>query len=58
MPYGTDLSDLTASFTTTGAVIAVDDVPQTSGATTDDFSDRLTYTVIAADASTQDYTVT
>ncbi len=58
MPYGTDLSDLTASFTTTGAVVAVGNTPQASGTTSDDFSDPVTYTVTAADASTQDYTVT
>ena len=57
VPFGTDVSDLTASFTTTGTVVAVDNAPQSSGVSSDDFRDPVTYTVIAADASTQDYTV-
>ena len=58
VPYGTDVTALKASFTTSGAVVAVGAISQTSGTTANDFSDGLTYTVTAADASTQDYTVT
>ena len=58
VPGGTDVSDLVASFTTTGASVAVGDVAQVSGTTVNDFSDPVTYTVTAADGSTQDYTVT
>ena len=58
VPGGTDVSDLVASFTTTGASVAVGDVAQVSGTTANDFSDPVTYTVTAADGSTQDYTVT
>ncbi len=56
-PYGTDLSELVASFTTTGASVAVGDAPQTSGMSYIDFSAPVVYTVTAADGSTQDYTV-
>ncbi len=58
VPYGTDLTDLVASFTTSGAVVAVGSTPQTSRTTANDFTSPVTYTVTAPDASTQDYTVT
>ena len=58
VPYGTDPSDLVASFTTSGASVKVGGVAQVSGDTSNDFSDSVTYTVTAADGSTQDYTAT
>lgn len=57
MPYGTDLSSLVATFTTTGQSVTIGSTPQVSGVTTNDFSGDLIYTVHAADGSTQDYTV-
>jgi uncharacterized delta-60 repeat protein len=60
MPLGTDLKTLVATFTTTGVSVKVGSTVLTSGQTVIDFSttNPVTYTVTAADASTQDYTVT
>ena len=57
VPHGTEVGALVATFTTTGQSVAVGDVTQVSGDTANDFSDDLIYTVTAADASTQAYTV-
>ena len=57
VPYGTAVTNLVASFTTSGAVVAVNSTPQTSGTTANNFTNPVTYTVTAADATTQDYTV-
>ena len=58
VPYGTDVTALVATYTTTGSSVSVGGTAQTSGTTVNDFSSSVTYTVTAADASTQDYTVT
>jgi len=58
VPYGTDVSGLTATFTTTGTGISVNGVEQNSGTTAIDFSSPVIYTVTAEDGSTQEYTVT
>ncbi|MBT4265091.1 MAG: hypothetical protein HOD85_12875 [Deltaproteobacteria bacterium] len=58
MPFGTDLTALAATFTTTGLSVAVGATAQISGTTANDFSSPVTYTVTAVDSSTQDYTVT
>ena len=58
VPYGTDVSALVATFTTTGASVEVAGAPQTSGVTANDFTSPVTYTVTAADGTTQDYLVT
>ena len=58
VPHGTNVSALVATFTTTGASVAVGATPQVSGVTANDFSSPVTYTVTAADASTQTYVVT
>jgi spore coat protein CotH len=55
---GTDVKALIATFTTTGASVKVGSTVQISGITTNDFTSSVTYTVTAADASTQDYIVT
>ena len=47
-----------ASFTTTGASVRVGATTQVSGTTANNFTTPVTYTVTAADASTQDYVVT
>jgi N-acetylneuraminic acid mutarotase len=60
VPACTNVTALVATFTTTGASVKVGGVsgtPQTSGTTPNDFTSTVTYTVIAADASTQNYTV-
>jgi len=59
VPQNTAVTDLVASFTTSGAVVSVASTPQTSGTiAAHDFTSPVTYTVTAADASTQNYTVT
>ena len=58
VPFGTSVTALVATFTTTGASIKVGSTVQTSGVTANNFTKPVTYTVIAADSSTQNYTVT
>src|SRR5664280_1869045 len=58
MPFGTSVTALVATFTTTGANVKVGSTLQISGTTAHNFTSPVTYTVIAADATTQDYTVT
>ena len=58
VPFGTDLTALVSTFTTSGATVKVGTATQTSGTTSNDFTHPVTYTVIAGDDSTQDYTVT
>ncbi len=58
MPHGTATTALVASFTATGTSVLVNGVIQISGTTPNDFTDPLTYSVTAADASTQAYVVT
>jgi hypothetical protein len=58
VPYGTVVTALVATFTTTGASVAIGTTAQVSGTTANDFTSPLTYTVTAADASTKAYTVT
>ena len=59
MPYGTtDLTALVATFTASpGSSVKVGSTTQTSGVTANDFTRSVTYTVTAADGSTQDYLV-
>jgi hypothetical protein len=58
VPFGTDVTALVASFTHTGATVAVAGTTQASGTTPNDFTNPVLYTVTAADNSSQDYTVT
>jgi hypothetical protein len=58
IPFGTDVTALEATFTTTGDNVEVDTTIQTSGVTSNDFTNPVTYTVIAEDNSKQNYTVT
>jgi len=58
MPFGTDVTALVATFTTTGTVVRVGSAVQTSGATSNNFTSPVAYTVTAADTSTAIYTVT
>lgn len=58
VPVATDVTALVATFTHTGASIAVGSTAQVSGVTTNDFTSAVTYTVTATDLTTQDYTVT
>src|SRR5664280_866334 len=58
MPSGTNVTSLVATFTTTGASVKVGSTIQISGTTAHNFNNLVVYTVTAADATTQDYTVT
>ncbi|GFE56853.1 DUF5018 domain-containing protein [Geobacter sp. AOG1] len=58
VPYGTNITSLVATFTTTGASVKVGGVVQVSGTTANDFTNPVVYTVTAADGSTTQYTVT
>jgi ice-binding like protein len=58
VPNGTILTNLVATFTTTGASVMVGAAVQTSGTTLNNFTGPVDYTVTAADASTAIYTVT
>jgi len=58
MPYGTDVSALVAEFIITGEGAYVGGTLQESGVTPNDFTDPITYTVVAEDGTEQDYLVT
>jgi len=58
VPYGTPVSALVATFTTSGASVKARGITQVSGTTANTFSKPVTYTVTASDASTQTYVVT
>jgi len=58
VPFGTNVTALVATFVTTGASVKVGTVVQTSGTTPNNFTSPVTYTVVAADGSTQEYVVT
>jgi hypothetical protein len=58
VPFGTDVTALVATFTTSGASVAVGATTQVSGATANNFTSPVVYTVTAADSSTANYTVT
>ena len=57
VPIATDVIALVATFTHTGASIAIGSTAQVSGVTANDFTNTVTYTVTAADATTKDYAV-
>jgi hypothetical protein len=52
------LTGLVAKFVTTGVSVQVNDVDQVSGTTANDFSNPVTYTVVAENGSNKTYTVT
>jgi hypothetical protein len=58
MPSLTNVSSLRATFTTTGASVKVGSTAQVSGATPNNFTSPITYTVTAEDGTTVTYTVT
>jgi len=59
VPYNTtSVTQLVATFTTTGTSVKVGSTIQVSGTTANDFTSPVVYTVTAADATTQNYTVT
>ena len=58
VPSGADVSALVATFTTSGASVASAGARQVSGVTANSFTNPRTYTVTAADGTTQAYVVT
>jgi len=58
VPFGTPLTALVATFTTTGAIVNVGTTVQTSLSTPNNFASPVAYVVTAGDASTATYTVT
>ncbi|MGO8684224.1 MAG: IPT/TIG domain-containing protein, partial [Thermoleophilia bacterium] len=58
LPYTPDVTALVATFTTTGASVSVGSTPQVSGTTANNFTNPVTYTVTAANGTTQNYVVT
>ena len=56
--FGTDVTALVATFTTTGASVQIGATPQVSGTTPNSFTAPKAYIVTAADSSTATYTVT
>jgi N-acetylneuraminic acid mutarotase len=57
VPACTNVTALVATFITTGASVKVGTTVQATGTTANDFTSPVVYTVTAADASTQNYTV-
>jgi uncharacterized protein DUF1566 len=58
VPFGTDVTSLVATFTSTGHAVTVGAIVQISGITANDFTSSVTYTVTAVDGGTQGYVVT
>lgn len=58
VPYGTNVTGLIATFGTSGTSVKVGNVVQSSGVTTNSFTNPVTYIVTAADGTTQNYVVT
>lgn len=58
VPFGTDVTDLVATFSYTGTNVTIDGNEQLSGTTSNDFTNPVVYTVTAEDSSTESYTVT
>lgn len=58
MPFGTSVTSLISTFTTSGASVKVGTAVQTSGTTPNNFTNPVSYVVTAADGSTNTYTVT
>jgi hypothetical protein len=57
VPFGTDVTTLTAIFTSTGPIVKVETTAQTSTATVNNFTSPVAYIVTAADGSTATYAV-
>ncbi len=58
LPSETNITNLAATFTTTGNSVSVGGTTQSSGTSTNNFTNPVIYTVTAADGSTVNYTVT
>ncbi len=58
VPFGTNVTNLVATFTSTGASVTLSSSTQTTGVTSNDFTNPVTYTVTAANGTTKNYSVT
>ncbi|WP_337104104.1 S-layer homology domain-containing protein [Paenibacillus sp. YIM B09110] len=58
VPYGTNVTQIAPTFTSTGSTVKVGIENQVSGVTTQNFTNPVTYSVYAADGTIQDYVVT
>lgn len=58
VPWTTDVTSLIASFATTGTGVTIQGARQVAGATVNNFTNPVIYTVTAEDGTTVDYTVT
>jgi hypothetical protein len=58
VPFGTTVTALKAAFTTTGTTVRVGTAVQVSSVSPNNFTNPVTYTVVGADGSTKNYTVT
>jgi len=58
VPYDTDVTSLVATFSITGVAVTIGSITQTSGITSNDYTNTVTYTVTGVDGSPRDYTVT
>lgn len=58
VPFGTAVTALVASFSTSGDTAKIGSIVQVSGSTVNDFSSPVSYVIVAADSSTQTYIVT
>jgi trimeric autotransporter adhesin len=58
LPSGTPVTALIATYATTGSIVKVGAVAQSSGTTPNSFASPVLYTVFAADTTTAIYTVT
>ena len=58
VPYLVNLSNLVATFETTGASVAVGSTTQTSGSTANDFTGAVSYVVTAENGTTRTYEAT
>ena len=58
LPFGTNVTALVATYTTTGASVKVGAVVQANGTTANSFAAPVTYTITAADGTTASYVVT
>ncbi|MBL0263167.1 MAG: putative Ig domain-containing protein [Leptospiraceae bacterium] len=57
VPFGTNLTNLKAVFTHSGASVNITGINQVSGTTGNNFTTSKTYTVVAADGTSKNYTV-
>ncbi|HOP30371.1 MAG TPA: cadherin-like beta sandwich domain-containing protein [Spirochaetota bacterium] len=57
VPYATDITDLVATFTTTGEEVKIGNESQKSGINHNDYSTRVEYVIIAEDGSSCIYNV-